>query len=364
MNNSSLAGLILPACCVWFAGCPAPTPDPVFDLPAFDYGVSIDTIAADTGSHDVKPPEDTSRDQGTVIDNGATDTAAIDTGPCTKVCSAYQRCGPDPCGSGECKPGCGGDKPICNLETRQCEPEECSGDCGTKVCGYDQCGAPCGPLDGKCPNTLHCNYTTGSCGTDCYPNCGGKACGDDGCGKTCPPGCPDGVECHADGYCISEGQCQKSSNELKCEADKNSGSGSTAWNIGTTSMALFNYSAACGSTFNPGPEKAFKFVVGPNESGVLEVSISQTLPLLATFLNVYLIEDTGSGCTAASCVAAGSPQGSSTKTFQYEVPPSPTGHTYYLVADASTSNDGFFTITIKKCTWNEFDDEATETADQ
>jgi hypothetical protein len=121
-------------------------------------------------------------------------------------------------------------------------------------------------------------------------------------------------------------------------------------------MSLYNYAAACGSAFNPGPEKAFKLKVDAGVTGVLEVELSQSLPIMSNFLNVFLIEDTGDGCVAASCVAAGS--GSGPRTLQYEVPASATGHTYYLIADADIRNNGTFSITIKKCTWNGFDDSA------
>ncbi len=355
MKTTLLAfGLITP---VVFAGCS--TPETQYPDIAIDYG-----FVTDVGGTDTFTPVD--HGTGDVVrDLGGTDTAVpvdvvVDTGNCSLPCPATMLCGPHPCGKGECLPGCTGAKPVCNLETRQCEPEVCVPNCTGRICGYDGCGGTCGENDGKCTGGLHCNYTNGQCADQCYFDCIGKACGDDGCGKTCLPGCASGVECHADGYCVDEGKCQASSTELKCEVDKNSATGDTSWNLGATTISLFNYSGDCGSDFNPGPEKAYRLVVGPGQGGLLEVDISQTLPLMATFLNVYLIEDVGGECLAANCVASGS----NAYNLSYQVPASASGHTYYVVVDAGVRNNGTFTITVKKCGWNGFDADAVVTADQ
>lgn len=324
-----------------------------------DYGYVYDNGTLDTVHTDAQYQDTGVADHGrdtTVADNGQPVDAVQDTGPCTAICPAAWRCGPNPCGTGECAPGCGGDKPVCNLETRLCEPEVCVPECTGRVCGYDGCGGNCPPgSDGKCTGDQHCNYNDGQCGTICYPACTGKACGDDGCGSTCKPGCASADDCTADGYCDTEGRCQ-AAGELKCDADNYTDGGGTTGS-GTT-MSLYHYSSGCASAYNPGPEKAYKLVVGAGESGNLEVEISQSLPFMATFLDVYMIEDTGNGCQAADCVARG------LDGFTYQVPASASGHTYYLVADAGIRNNGSFTITIKKCGWNGFDADAMETADQ
>lgn len=328
-----------------------------------DYGFIPDPGHADTALPDLAAVDNGVADSGrdTGADTGHPADVVEDTGPCTLICPATLRCGPHPCGVGECEPGCSGAKPVCNLETRQCEPEVCTPNCTGKVCGYDGCGGTCpAGSDGRCTGGLYCNYTTGQCEDKCYPDCTGRECGDDGCGKTCQPGCPSGVECHADGYCVAEGECQASSTQLECTADGNSATGDTSWNLGTTTSSLFNYSAECGGVFNPGPEKAYRLVVPANAGGLLEVDISQTLPLMATFLNVYLIEDSADGCLAANCVAAGS----NAENLKYQVPASASGHSYLIVADAGVRNNGTFTITIKKCGWNGFDDDAVVAADE
>ncbi len=351
--------IILTSLLATLAACsdgPARLPDIAIDygfLP--DYG-QVDTAVPDQVTSDLHPADigrDAPVDSTTVLD------VARDTGPCTLVCPATWLCGPKPCGDGECKPGCKAPKPICNLETRQCEPEVCVPDCAGKVCGYDGCGGKCGDNDGKCTGGLFCNYTSGQCEDNCHPDCAGKACGPDGCGKTCPPGCQNGVECHADGYCLAEGKCEASATELMCAAGDNSVSGETSWSIGTSTSALFNYSSECSPNYNPGREKAFLLKVPAGPGGLLEVDFSQSLPVLASFLSVFLIQDNGDGCLAANCVASGSKD----SNLIYQVPASATETTYYLVADASVVNNGTFTITIKKCGWNGFDADAVEASD-
>jgi hypothetical protein len=330
------------------AGCSKTT---YAELPAVivDYGMGdkvepdvagIDTQAVDHGNQ---------RDSG--ADVGGTDNIEVpdiveDTGPCTLVCPAWMRCGPNPCGDGECGK-CKSPEPVCNLLTSRCVAQTCEPDCDGRECGSDGCDGTCGNPGGKCETGKFCNYDTGICGTSCTKNCAGKLCGDDGCGGTCAPGCKGGVECK-DGICVNEGMCSPSSTALQCAVDLNSASGDTSWSIGTTTSALFNYPEACGTAYNPAPEKAYRLVVGPGMSGNITISLSQTLPLFQNFLYLYMIEETGSGCVASSCVAWGD------DGLTYNVPASASGHTYYLIVDSDQMNNGVFTLTIESCEWNGF----------
>jgi hypothetical protein len=70
----------------------------------------------------------------------------------------------------------------------------CSAGCGTKTCGQDGCGNPCG----FCPSGKVCG-SGGSCEV-CTPSCAGKTCGDDGCGGSCGT-CASGSSCDAAGHC-------------------------------------------------------------------------------------------------------------------------------------------------------------------
>ena len=74
----------------------------------------------------------------------------------------------------------------------------CMPSCKDKECGFDQCGLPCGTLNGDCP-----------CGHECtkdqrcvFVACNNRECGPDGCGGTCG-------ECKGCGvFCSDEGRCE------------------------------------------------------------------------------------------------------------------------------------------------------------
>ena len=148
---------------------------------------------------------------------------ALDTGPCTPVCSG-RMCGDDGCGGscGDCAANELCDPSgMCACEAscvgRQCGDDGCGGSCGDcgagqtcgnaglclcapdcsgKRCGTDGCGGSCG----SCPATLFCNTRAGTCSASCTPDCSGRSCGDDGCGGSCG-------DCASDQLCTAAGEC-------------------------------------------------------------------------------------------------------------------------------------------------------------
>ncbi len=88
-----------------------------------------------------------------------------------------------PCASGTCVDG------YC---------EDCSPECGERVCGPDGCGGSCG----DCPEGSACEE--GQCG-GCVPDCGDAECGPNGCGGSCGQ-CDIGLAC-AEGKCDCVPQC-------------------------------------------------------------------------------------------------------------------------------------------------------------
>jgi hypothetical protein len=142
---------------------------------------------------------------------------------CNPSCGAKQ-CGYNDCGE-PCGAGCGANE-TCDLASGQCKcvgatcngtccaaGEKCIKDvifmccdpsCGTKECGYNDCGEPCGT---GCNANENCNQATGQC--ECVPNCTGKCCGSDGCGGSCGtcdaalPNCIGGKCCENSQLCAS-----------------------------------------------------------------------------------------------------------------------------------------------------------------
>lgn len=80
----------------------------------------------------------------------------------------------------------------------------CTAGCGTRTCGQDGCGNPCG----FCPAGQACG-ASGTCGT-CTPSCAGRVCGDDGCGGSCGT-CGSGTCNESTGQC-----CTPSCNGQQC----------------------------------------------------------------------------------------------------------------------------------------------------
>ena len=122
----------------------------------------------------------------------------------------------------EGEPGCGG----CPCEACVCELDEycctdsydeicvqlCIEQCGgcpleiTEDCGNDSCdaGEDCASCPADCGCAVGENCVDGLCVDDCTPECGEKVCGDDGCNGSCG-NCAAGEECNA-GVCEPGGE--------------------------------------------------------------------------------------------------------------------------------------------------------------
>lgn len=215
--------------------------------------------------------------------------------------------GPDPTGDPGCVPKCDG-----------------------KECGSNGCGGTCG----SCPNGLTCSNFQ----CICVPQCSNKECGDNGCGGSCevvkcaegctPPPSPGsgGVPQYK---CMTTGPC-KQADYIECE-DLSIGG-----DIGmpTNSDTLDVYS--CSPAPAHGPEKAYRFK--PDQSGRVTFTLKDPQ---RTFMNIYLIRQSGGTCTSKECIAW-----SHTSIADDVV----AGETYWIVVDATENNSGSFTLKID-CSW-------------
>lgn len=203
----------------------------------------------------------------------------------------------------------------------------CTPSCAGKVCGPDGCGGSCG----SCQANEVCQG--GAC--LCVPNCTGRECGSDGCGGTCKPGCSEGVPCLETGKCAKSGPCSKHET-LSCTEEGSSSSNNNGWP--PNSDVLDQYS--CDPTLAHGPEKVYRFV--PDQSGEVTWTLQgPILPDPPAFLNLYLLQDQGEGCTSRSCIAFDH------RTIKAHVE---AGRIYWVVVDAVQNNSASYDLTMT-CSW-------------
>ncbi|NOZ02920.1 MAG: hypothetical protein GXP54_13685 [Deltaproteobacteria bacterium] len=158
-----------------------------------------DGVSMDAPDQDVSGAEDVTADQP---DDGASDLAGVDTGPCVPDCEG-KVCGSDGCDGicGFCEWG-----KVCTPEGTECKTI-CIPDCFDKgkACGDDGCNGSCGECDEsfECKDDFKCHYV------DCIPDCTGKECGaTGGCGVENECGeCGAGQSCTELGHCVI-GPCQ------------------------------------------------------------------------------------------------------------------------------------------------------------
>jgi hypothetical protein len=128
---------------------------------------------------------------------------------CDPIAPAFDPCGcrrlTDPCPLGTaCRTNAAGEA-ECQCDTFWCPAEGpnrtcCSSamvcvdgacrmpECGTRQCGHDRWGLPCGPLDGDCPCGHTCTGEQACVFTACdgpKPGDPARQCGSDGCGGSC-----------------------------------------------------------------------------------------------------------------------------------------------------------------------------------
>jgi hypothetical protein len=83
------------------------------------------------------------------------------------------------------------------LFVNNCPNHPCDFSCNGKECGLNDCGDPCGSLNGVCGTGEICEENI----CVCQPSCDGKTCGSDGCGGSCGS-CTQDKECQS-GNCVS-----------------------------------------------------------------------------------------------------------------------------------------------------------------
>jgi len=205
------------------------------------------------------------------------------------------------------------------------DPGVCIPKCDGKDCGIDGCGGKCG----TCPANHEC--IASSC--ICVPDCANRECGDDGCGNDCSPGCAGDVTCLPGGKCAQSGPCS-SSTTLTCASS--SSTGDNGWSGNSDVMDVYS----CSGVPAHGPEKAYLFV--PDESGDITIELANSfIGDPPEFLNIYLLEDQGEGCSANACIAW---------NHTFIATTVEAGRNYWILVDAVENNTGGFYLDLD-CNW-------------
>ncbi|NOZ01118.1 MAG: hypothetical protein GXP54_04420, partial [Deltaproteobacteria bacterium] len=131
------------------------------------------------------------------------------------------------------------------------------------------------------------------------------------------------------GKCARFGPCKPSSTTMTCA--ESSVSSDNGMPINSDVMDVYS----CDPTLAHGPEKAFSFI--PDQSGGITISMSDP----PSFLNIYLIEDKGDGCSSNTCIAFDH------KHVQANVE---AGKSYWIVVDATENKNAGFYLELD-CDW-------------
>lgn len=205
------------------------------------------------------------------------------------------------------------------------DPGTCIPKCDGKDCGNDGCGGKCG----TCPGNHECIAFT----CICVPDCADRECGDNGCDGTCGPGCPTDVTCLPWGKCAKSGPCS-SSTTLSCASSTSTSD--NGWSGNSDVMDVYS----CSGVPAHGPERSYLFV--PDQSGDITIELANSfIGDPPDFLNVYLVEDQGDGCSANSCVAWN-------HTFISAAVEA--GRNYWILVDAVENDSGGFYLDLD-CSW-------------